>query len=269
MISFQITEKADIPELKKLWIDCFFDLPEAAELFFNRIMNITSGYKSVDDDKVIAAVYLVNCTLNGKNAHYLCGAATSPEYRKRGIMSRLIEYALADAEQRGDAYSLLFPANDGLYDFYARLGYESKCSARKVTLSRQELVAECAVIEDKPNFEELQTQCLKNDFLLQNNNFVDFAIEYYSCYGGKSVYSQNAFAIYELDDDIAEVHYFIYNDIKELKTLLLSIKADKYILTGKSDNPLFAECKSEKYGMIKPLDGAEIPDDTYIGITLN
>ena len=269
MISFQKTEKEDISELKKLWIDCFFDLHEATELFFNRIMSFTNGYKAVDEDKIIAAVYLVDCTLNGKKAHYLCGAATSPEYRKRGIMSRLIEYALADAEQRGDAYSLLFPANDGLYDFYARLGYESKCTARKVTLTRKELGAERAVNEEKPNFEELQTQCLKNNFLLRNNNFINFAIEYYSCYGAKAVYSKNAFAIYELDRDCAEVNYCIYNDIKELKSLFLSIKADKYILTGKSNNPLFAECKSEKYGMIKPLGGAEIPDDTYIGITLN
>lgn len=269
MISFEKAEIADISKLKELWTECFCDLPEATELFFSRIINFANGYKAVFEHKIIASVYLIECTLNGHKAHYLCGAATSAEYRKKGVMSGLIDYALADAKHRGHIYSVLFPANEGLYNFYARFGYEDKCSARKLVLTRRELGAECAVSGEKPNFEVLQKQCLKENFLLHNNAFVEFAAEYYACYGTETVCSKNAFVIFDLDGDTATVFYSIYSDYNELKSLLLSIKAEKYIITGKSDDPLFVECKSKKYGMIKPLCGKKIPDDTYVGITLD
>ena len=40
-----------------------------------------------------------------------------------GIMAALIGHALKDAADRGDRYSLLLPADEPLYRYYARFGY--------------------------------------------------------------------------------------------------------------------------------------------------
>ena len=141
MLSFRQTAARDVPQLSDLWLACFEDTPQAVKLFFERNKSDLHGYAATEDGAVIAAVYLIDCTLNGRQAHYLCGAATLPSHRKRGVMSALIDYALGDAAARGDSFSVLLPANDGLYRFYARLGYQKGCTAHALTL-------DCACDED-------------------------------------------------------------------------------------------------------------------------
>ena len=82
-------EGDDFTELKNLWLRVFDENEEALELFFNRNKMSFVPYCSTCNGKIISALYLLPCTLNGENAHYLCGAATAPEYRRRGIASAL------------------------------------------------------------------------------------------------------------------------------------------------------------------------------------
>lgn len=82
---------------------------------------------------------LVKGTLNGEKSHYLCGASTDESFRGNGIMSRLIDFALDDAKNNGDVYSLLFPANDGLYGFYTKLGYAPSCTVKAVNFQGKRL----------------------------------------------------------------------------------------------------------------------------------
>ena len=269
--------ESDLRELKKLWLRCFDDSEKAVELFFERNKNICNAYLAAEGEKTAAAVYFINCALNGKKAHYLCGAATLPEFRKRGIMSRLIEYALNDAESRGDVFSVLLPANRELYDFYGRLGYKPCCSVCGAVFDRSELESDCAdelKAAESSDFERIQLECRKNNFLLQNNNFIGFAKEYYSCYGVRTAESQNALAFFEEENGVCTVFYTIYNDIKELKTLLLkSSSAKSFVIFGKSGEDIFnnsnKEIKPKIHGMAKALKPNEpLPDDIYIGITM-
>ena len=266
-----------IPLLKKLWLDCFEEKSEAVDLFFNRCLDFTSIYTASVESKPVAMLYLVHSTLNGKKAHYLCSAATSSEYRNLGIMGRLIEYAMSDSHKNGDAYSLLFPANEKLYGYYKRFGYKPLCTARKSVFTREEMnqFAE----NNKSNltnvnsydYEELQRLCLKDNFLLQNNNFISFASAYYSLYDCKTVKSDNCFALVEEENGTAEVFYSIYDSFCTLaKMLIKNSSAKHFVFTGKAEDRLYKNSKIEKYGMIKSLyNNEKIPENTYIGITLN
>lgn len=262
--------ESDFAELKKLWIEVFEELPEAAELFFERNKAYTHAYCAKHNSELAAAVYLVDGSLNGKRAHYLCGAATRADCRKRGVMSGLIRFALADAAERGDAFSLLFPANETLYAFYKRLGYEEKCFCKRIIINRETAAAALEKSGKSADYESLQRLCHKDNFLLQNNNFVRFAADYYSLYGARVVESENAFTIFEEEGERAEVYYAIYNDIKELKTLLFSNSgANSFFVTVK-DGGDFPDAVSERHGMIKLLDKNEdLPNSVFIGITLN
>ena len=266
-----------IPLLKKLWLDCFEEKSEAVDLFFNRCLDFTSIYTASVESKPVAMLYLVHSTLNGKKAHYLCCAATSIDYRNLGIMGRLIEYAMSDSHKNGDAYSLLFPANEKLYGYYKRFGYKPLCTARKSVFTREEMnqFAE----NNKSNltnvnsydYEEQQRLCLKDNFLLQNNNFISFASAYYSLYDCKTVKSDNCFALVEEENGTAEVFYSIYDSFCTLaKMLIKNSSAKHFVFTCKAEDRLYKNSKIEKYGMIKSLDNNEkIPENTYIGITLN
>ena len=271
---YRKAQNADLQCLKALWLEVFDEKAEAVDLFFKRNLSYLHSYIAVCDGKPVAAVHLLDGTVNGKKAHYLCGAATLPEYRGRGIMSRLIEYALDDAKSRGDVYSLLYPADRALYAFYSGLGYEPRCKASARSFSRKELEA-CVfygvITEEKPDFETLQSQCYKNNFLLQNNTFADFAIEYYKLYGTGVVFSRSCLAFYEESYGTAQVFYCVYKDFKELKTLLLKESgADEFVFYGKIGSPGFTGGASENAGMVRLLDNSEtLPQNIYIGITLS
>lgn len=260
-------ERADRDALVRLWIAAFHDAPQAAELFFDRNINTMHGYCAELDGRIVSVLYLLPCTLNGAAAHYLCGVATEERYRGRGIMHALMDFALADAAQRGERYSLLYPADEGLYAFYARFGYVPRCRVRTVTLCRGE---SAAPPQGTPDTERLQTACFCDNFLFWNKNFLDFAADYYACYGVRTAVSENALAIFEEEDGRAVVLYSIFNDVEELKSLLFTHSdAREFILTGKPDHPFFANGAESDGGMIRPLGGAALPGNAYIGVTLN
>lgn len=259
MISFE-KSVSKVDELKNIWLACFEEDTRAVDLFFENAMQFAEVYCAKSDEKIVSALYLIGAHLNGKKAHYIFGVATLPEFRGRGIMGNLMEYALNDAKQNGDVYSLLFPANEKLYNFYAKFGYKANCTAKSRAFTRNEL----------EKFELADSEYNSNNILLQNNNFIKFASRYYEIYGIRTLCDENCFALIEENDNQAEIFYSVYDDFDSLKRLVLeNTTAQRLVFTGSSADKLYTECKSERYGMIKSLDDTEIPNDVYIGITLN
>ena len=78
-------------------------------------------------------------------------------------------------------------------------------------------------------------------------------------------------AVFDENENTADIFYSAYRNINELSALLLeNTKSERFVFTGKSDNALFENCRLQKCGMIKSLDkNHKIPDDVYIGITLS
>ena len=246
----------DIPELKKLWIDTFEEDETAVEIFFNSILPYTTVYCAEADEKIVSAVYLISCTLNEKKAHYLCGASTDKSYRKKGIMSSLIKYALDECL---DEYSVLFPASNDLYSFYEKFGYVVNCTAKKCVISRQQLMS---------YNEENKTNTTDN-ILLWNNKFREFAEKYYSHYGVSVLKNKEAIIFADEKENHTEIFYSDYSNVKAFKSLILdNFSTDKFILTLKTNDENF-DGETIKYGMIKSLKNEKNPQEVYIGITLN
>lgn len=257
-INFCNPEKSDINSLKELWLLSFDEDKKACDLFFDKCFNAKQTYIAKYGEKIISALYLISASFNGQKAHYLCGASTHKDFRKQGIMSKLIKYALEDSAKSGDKYSFLFPANDNLYNYYKKFGYKENCSAFISEFMRDDLIS----------LEELRFN--SNNILIQNNDFKKFSAEYYSIYNIKSVGSNNYFALFEENGNTAEVFYFDFkeNNFKNMvNDILQNTKAEHFIFTH---NRLFNNAQKIRYGMVKPLkSGQAVPTDIYIGITLN
>ena len=266
MLTCRKAEAGDVPRLEEIWLGCFEEKTEAVKLFFERNKGELHSYAAEENGTIIAAVHLIDCMLDGSKAHYLCGAATLPRFRGRGVMSALIAFALDDAKKRGDCFSVLLPANEGLYRFYAGLGYTEGCCVRTLTLDCGDSDAEAF---GKPDTAALQKACLYESFLLWSRDHIQFARDYYGCYGTKVLESSEVFALYEQDGDFAEVIYAVFTRLDALKALLHRKGVRRFTLPGGGGNPLFEQAKSQKYGMIRPLDGAEAPQGVYIGLTLS
>lgn len=120
-------DKKYIPSLVKLWHNVFGDSEDYIRLFFKEAYYDGECFGEVIDGEVVSAFYLLKCSVRyaGKvyRGRYLYAAATVPEYRGKGLMSKLIREATAYCRQSGLDFIALVPAGDSLYDYYGRFGF--------------------------------------------------------------------------------------------------------------------------------------------------
>ena len=258
---------SDKQQLLDLWILCFDEKPEAAQLFFDNCFQPETAYIASADGKIVSALYLLAGDYNGLQSHYLCGASTHPDYRKNGIMARLIEFALEDAKAKGDVISFLFPANKGLYDFYSRFGYEKMCTAAICRADRGEIKAISQKALDAPK------EAKENNVFVMREDLTQFSSRYYGVYGVKSIVNSDFTVYFSENGDTAEVFTCLCDEAdfpKLCKRLLEETKAEKFTFILKKKNSLLKNFKKINHGMLLVLDDKyKIENETHIGITLN
>lgn len=134
--------------MMELWKETFHDSDAYVNMFFNNCFSPDYTLAYVENDRVEAMLFGVPFTFHGfggvtddyvrftnlrdneaeilasgLQGMYLCGLATDPKFRHRGIMSRLIEQINEIATCDGFDFTFLIPADEGLFDYYADRKY--------------------------------------------------------------------------------------------------------------------------------------------------
>ena len=108
--------------LKSLWKTVFGD-PDAFIDDFFRVAYAPERCKYFEENgEVISALYWFDCEYDGGRLAYIYAVATHPDYRGKGLASRLLEETHDHLKGLGYAGCVLKPAK-GLFPFYERLGY--------------------------------------------------------------------------------------------------------------------------------------------------
>ena len=185
MIQFASKETEHL--VRGMWKTCFEDTDEFIDLVF------TDKYRHENtliyfENGVAAAslqMYPYSITFYGQEIpfYYFAGLCTLPEYRKRGYMEQLIKKAFSVMQDRKIPLSILIPAEDWLYGFYAKYGYE------KVFDKGVNLVPIREIIDLYPDnmseaYLEFESLFRNRDFCVQKS-FTDFEtiVEEYSSDG--------------------------------------------------------------------------------------
>lgn len=115
-------------EARALWKQCFGDSDTYLDLFFSKLGREDTtflcnvGEEAVGHLQLLDAAFASGGTLHPAN--YVFAACTHPDYRGRGVMKELLHEALREGRERGDLCSFIMPAEEWLYDYYARVaGY--------------------------------------------------------------------------------------------------------------------------------------------------
>ena len=111
----------DREQIISLWSAVFGDSREDIEFFLDECKNNTCLGLFVDGT-LASMLFLVKCKYSQYNGQYIYAVCTAEEYRKKGYSSSLISEA---KKQMGD-FLWLIPANDGLFEFYSKHGFETK-----------------------------------------------------------------------------------------------------------------------------------------------
>ncbi|MDE6561628.1 MAG: GNAT family N-acetyltransferase [Muribaculaceae bacterium] len=142
-------ERVDLEKKKRdmmeLWKDTFHDSSRYIQLVFDAYFNPDNAFTVYEGDKLIAALLGVEYEFMSNDGVgcsvyrglYLCGLATHPDYRRQGIMGKLMEEAERSAKARGFAMTFLIPADSHLREYYHRKGYRTTSFKRNQTAKRE------------------------------------------------------------------------------------------------------------------------------------
>lgn len=126
-----------IPQLKKVWKECFHDEDSYIEFFFTQKFQCENTLVWLEEGKAAAMLHMLPASVVQGGGlmpiRYVYAVATLPEYRGRGISNRLLAYGNSWMEERKE-FSILVPAEDSLFGFYEKQGYVPAFSLKRVRL---------------------------------------------------------------------------------------------------------------------------------------
>jgi GNAT superfamily N-acetyltransferase len=160
-----------------MWKECFGDTEEFMELYFSRKYRNGDTLVYMLDGRPVASLQMhpYRMTFYGGEIvlYYLSGIATLPQHRGKGYASSLIVEAHREARRRGAPLTVLIPASEELYGYYARFGYEKVFEAGGQPIPLGEILDSSAGMEEAYcRFDAIYRGM---DFCVQKS-FDDFAV---------------------------------------------------------------------------------------------
>lgn len=116
----------DREQIIKLWNAVFGDNREEIEFFLDKCRHYSCLGLFVDGF-LASMLFLVECKYSEYIGQYIYAVCTAEKFRNRGYSSKLI----SEAKNQMNDFLWLIPANDGLFDFYSKQGFETKLHSSK------------------------------------------------------------------------------------------------------------------------------------------
>ncbi len=248
-----LATRADYLTLSELWTTSFGD---SASYIRNLQTLIADPERTVVyrlDGKTVAGAYLMEATLRIGDEHYLAyylfGAATHPNYRRKGYMGQVIRYCRTLCEERGVDFLVLVPTDNDLYRYFSHFGFRANFYQKTTQLNREQLlgVAEKMATEEETSseasgftpteLESIRTSALKGQTFLEfSREQLQYLLFDHVYRGGKTILLEDGYALYHLEENDAGESVLRVRELcstQSLKSLLLElsqVEASQYIL---------------------------------------
>lgn len=128
--------------LRMLWKQAFGDEDAFLDAFFSTGFSPERCRCALEGERLAAALYWLDCELEGRKIAYVYAVATDRAYRGRGICHGLMADAHGLLEARGYSGAVLVPGDPTLWSFYETMGYRPCTQIRTIYAhAGQELAA--------------------------------------------------------------------------------------------------------------------------------
>jgi len=281
-------------ELARIWEVCFEEPARPAKYFLNNYFRPENCLVYQMNDKIAAAVYLLPAQIvtggTPAQAHYIYAAATLPQYRGHGYMAALMAAAALTGANRGDQYSVVLPANLGLYELYGKSDYTTffQVKTQSVTLDQMCAFSESGVVNKTllsySQLNALRKAQLGTGSVLWSDEAFCFAEGIGKIYGDKLICSRTggkpAYAVCRrIDEDTCNVMELMadHDTIGDLAAnIICTVPAQNYSFRLPVDSTLLGlEGEKSDFGMIKPIGGTVLSQllqtahAPYLGLSLD
>ncbi len=169
--------------LKELWALAFGDSWESITLFFQTAYHPRRCRLLTDGDRVCAALHWLDCEFSGERFAYIYAVATHPDDRGRGLCRQLMKETHQQLRKQGYAGAVLMPAEAGLRQMYAKMGYRECSSIHQFDCHAGKPVAVRSI--DRGEYARLRRQFLPANGLIQEKENLAYLETYAGLYAGK------------------------------------------------------------------------------------
>lgn len=197
------------PFVRNMWKECFDDNDEFLDLHFTYKYKNENTLVYLDKGKSVASLQMFPYFIRFYNKkipfYYLAGLCTLPEYRKKGYMAELIHASHRVMAQRAIPLSILVPAEEWLFGFYEKYGYQQVFNGNNTEVPIKKILNSSPDVETAYQIFDKQIQ--NKDFYVQKD-FEDFKIivDEYKMDGCPTKYNLSAMACIIDDDYLLDIY---------------------------------------------------------------
>lgn len=173
----------DVPALRALWQQAFGDTDAFLDDFFSLAFAPERALVAKEQNEILGALYWLDCEAYGKTMSYVYAVATEKTRQGQGICKALMA-EMHDCMTKAGKGSILVPADDGLRDFYRRLGYQNFGGMDEAIY----FAGEMPVFAEKltaADYAQKRRQLLSEGSILQEGAFLPFMDAQMDFYGGE------------------------------------------------------------------------------------
>lgn len=264
---YRHAEPSDRAGLHALWAQCFRDSDKLIASYFDAYGTKNALVAAQDGSISAMGLYfpaeLVLQDGETVSAAYLYCVCTAPAQRGRGLATGLLQFAHGELKKQGFACAMLVPAQEELFDYYRRLGYET---AFTYSRSHWQLLGVKAAVKpvSTDRYRQLRQMLLWENFVLHSAQDIAFCKTLCRLCGGDLLEistdgelscaavqrGENGLKIFDLLSEQAE---------PAIAAILAYYHADSAEVLRPGTTP---------YGMVKWLGKAQPLHNAYLGLSM-
>jgi ribosomal protein S18 acetylase RimI-like enzyme len=128
MSEVRLAKVGEIARQKEIWQLCFGDSDHYIDFYYANRYKEDETLLLLQDGEIAAMLTMlpiktITADKRSFNTTMLYAIATHPQYQKRGLATRLIDFACRYLSEKRHTFSVLVPSEQRLFDFYRRQGY--------------------------------------------------------------------------------------------------------------------------------------------------
>lgn len=121
-IEIVIDDKSHLVQVRRLWEFIFSDDASSyLDFYFKHVYPNNIVVLAMDEMQVIGMIHMNPYELADTMIYYIVGVATLPEYRGKGIMKKMMEFAITFAKEKQIDELILLPVDER---FYRSFGFD-------------------------------------------------------------------------------------------------------------------------------------------------
>lgn len=156
----------DKKELSSLWQMTFLEDSQVIEHFFHNVFKdvITPVIKI--DGEIASSLFLLPCSIGNYKGKCVYCAMTKYSHRGKGYMKELLDFSYDYCKENGFDFLFLVPAEESLFDYYSKCGFEKFGIARTYTFDstipeiKEKLNYQYELVFDKSIIDYWKNSCI-------------------------------------------------------------------------------------------------------------